>query len=135
MSKNVLVVGSINADYVIQTERVPVMGETLTGSGFSVNLGGKGANQAVAIAKLGSSVKMLGAVGRDQTGDLCIQNLASFGIDCSAVLRTDIAADVVAEQRGGVDGKQNHSRIIRQVQPQTSIVFGVQCFHGCCCSI
>ena len=91
MSKNVLVIGSINADYVIQTDRVPVMGETLTGKGFSVNFGGKGANQAVAIAKLGCTVKMLGAVGNDYMGELCIKNLESFGIDCSAIVKTDLS--------------------------------------------
>ena len=50
MSKNVLVIGSINVDYVIHTERLPKLGETLTGSDFAMNFGGKGANQAVALA-------------------------------------------------------------------------------------
>lgn len=89
MSGHVLVVGSINVDYVIETDRLPKLGETLTGKNFSVNYGGKGANQAAAIAKLGCEVKMLGAVGRDVMGDSAIQNLESFGIDCSRVLRTD----------------------------------------------
>lgn len=89
MSKHVLVIGSINVDYVIETDRLPKLGETLTGKHFSVNFGGKGANQAAAIAKLGCEVKMLGAVGRDVMGDSAIQNLESFGIDCSRVLRAD----------------------------------------------
>lgn len=89
MSKNVLVVGSINVDYVIQTDRVPLMGESLPGSGFMINFGGKGANQASAIAKQGCSVKMLGAVGCDDMGKRCIQNLESFGIDASAVITVD----------------------------------------------
>lgn len=87
--KNVLVIGSINVDYVIETERLPKLGETIVGSHFSMNFGGKGANQASALAKLGCHVKMLGAVGRDLSGDLAIKNLESFGIDCADVLRCD----------------------------------------------
>lgn len=89
MSKHVLVVGSINVDYVIETDRLPKLGETLTGKHFAMNFGGKGANQATAIAKIGCEVKMLGAVGKDFSGDSAVKNLESFGIDCSAVLRVD----------------------------------------------
>ena len=89
MSKNVLVVGSINVDYVINTERLPRLGETITGSSFSMNFGGKGANQAVAIAKAGCNVKMLGAVGKDLSGSLAIENLEKCGIDASDVKKTD----------------------------------------------
>ena len=89
MSKNVLVVGSINVDYVINTERLPKLGETITGSSFSMNFGGKGANQAVAIAKAGCKVKMLGAVGCDLSGSLAIENLEKCGVDASAVKKTD----------------------------------------------
>lgn len=53
-----------------------------------MNFGGKGANQAVAIAKLGCQVKMLGAVGNDRAGDLAIDNLEKSGVDCSSVIRT-----------------------------------------------
>ena len=89
MSKNVLVIGSINVDYVIHTDRLPVLGETITGEGFSLNFGGKGANQAVAIAKSGCNVKMLGAVGADTSGELSVKNLESFGVDCASVIRVD----------------------------------------------
>ena len=89
MNKNVLVIGSINVDYVIYTDRLPTLGETLTGSGFSMNFGGKGANQAVAIAKSGCNVKMLGAVGKDTSGELAVKNLESFGVDASSVIRVD----------------------------------------------
>ena len=87
MSKNVLVVGSINVDYVIHTDRLPTLGETLSGEGFAMNFGGKGANQAVALAKAGCNVRMLGAVGTDLSGDLALQNLAHSGVDASEVLR------------------------------------------------
>ena len=89
MSKNILVVGSINMDYVIHTERLPKLGETLTGSDFSMNYGGKGANQAVAIAKQGCTTKMFGAVGNDLSGELAVKNLESYGVDCEAVIHVD----------------------------------------------
>ena len=89
MNKNVLVIGSINVDYVIHTDRLPKLGETITGSDFAMNFGGKGANQAIAIAKSGCSVKMLGAVGNDLSGDLAIKNLESFGVDTSYVIKAD----------------------------------------------
>ena len=89
MSKNILVVGSINMDYVIHTDRLPKLGETITGQDFAMNYGGKGANQAVAVAKQGCTTKMFGAVGNDMAGGLAIQNLEYYGIDCEAVLRVD----------------------------------------------
>ncbi len=89
MSQNILVIGSINVDYVIHTERLPKLGETLTGSDFAMNFGGKGANQAAALSKTGCNVKMLGAVGNDLSGDLARKNLESFGVDCTDVLTVD----------------------------------------------
>lgn len=89
MNKNVLVIGSINVDYVIHTDRLPALGETITGEAFSMNFGGKGANQAVAIAKSGCNVRMLGAVGTDLSGELSVKNLESFGVDCGSVKRVD----------------------------------------------
>lgn len=61
--KNILVVGSINMDMVINIDRVPHIGETISGNGFMIVPGGKGSNQAVACAKLGGQTKMLGCVG------------------------------------------------------------------------
>lgn len=89
MSKNILVVGSINVDYVINTDRLPKLGETITGHGFSMNFGGKGANQAIALAKAGCNVKMLGAVGNDFSGELAVKNLANNGVDTASVQKTD----------------------------------------------
>lgn len=89
MDRKVLVVGSINVDYVIYTDRQPIDGETVTGRDFSVNCGGKGANQAIAAAKQGCSVKVLGAVGSDFGAKLSKQNLEAFGVDTSCVLNTD----------------------------------------------
>lgn len=73
---NILVIGSANADMVIHTDRMAKLGETVIGHDFSVNAGGKGLNQAVAIAKLGGNVAFFGAVGKDYNGDLLINTLA-----------------------------------------------------------
>lgn len=84
MSK-IVVVGSINMDLVITTPRVPAMGETILGSGFMTSHGGKGANQAVAAAKLGGEVAMVGCVGNDGFGKQMIENLEGNGIDINNV--------------------------------------------------
>ena len=89
MNGNILVIGSINVDYTIYTDRLPKLGETITGYGFFVNCGGKGENQACALGKVGCNVRMLGAVGKDNAGDMAIANLTSCGVDCSYVKRVD----------------------------------------------
>ena len=66
--KPVVVVGSINTDLVSLTERIPNVGETVLGSDFRIHPGGKGANQAVAVARLGYPVRMIGRVGTDSFG-------------------------------------------------------------------
>ena len=72
MSKKILIIGSINKDLVVTAPRFPKEGETILGSNFYTGNGGKGANQACAIGKLGGDVSMLGAVGDDSFGkDLC----------------------------------------------------------------
>ncbi|GAA0485677.1 ribokinase [Salinibacillus aidingensis] len=79
-SPKVTVVGSINMDFTVQTERMPNQGETVLGSGFATYPGGKGANQAVAAARLGAKTTMIGAVGQDIFGDQLIKNLDDNGI-------------------------------------------------------
>lgn len=91
MKHKVLVVGSINVDYVIYTDKSPVGGETVTGRDFSVNCGGKGANQAIAAAKQGCDVKMLGAIGNDFGAKMSKDNLDAYGVDTSALLVADCA--------------------------------------------
>ena len=81
--KNVLVVGSINIDLVMNTERVAKVGETVRGTAFNTFAGGKGANQAVAAARLGANVKMLGAVGNDVYGDTLLDGMQKDGIENS----------------------------------------------------
>lgn len=85
----VLVIGSINMDLVVTTPVVPQLGETLMGDGFATHAGGKGANQAVAAARLGARVQMIGRVGRDAFGAQLKAGLAAEGVDTRFVLETE----------------------------------------------
>jgi len=85
MHAKVVVVGSLNMDLIVRTPRFPVGGETLAGHGFATAAGGKGANQAVAAARLGARVAMVGCLGDDGNGAELRAGLLAEGIDCSAV--------------------------------------------------
>jgi len=85
--KPIVVVGSINMDLVAQVPAIPVPGQTLIGTGFVTTPGGKGANQAVAAARLGYPTQIIGAVGEDVFGQALIDNLAAAGVDAAAVAR------------------------------------------------
>ncbi|HEK0905801.1 TPA: ribokinase [Pseudomonas putida] len=85
MHAKVVVVGSLNMDLVARAERLPRGGETLAGDSFFTVPGGKGANQAVAAARLGASVAMVGNVGDDAYGQQLRHALESESIDCQAV--------------------------------------------------
>lgn len=87
-SARVVVVGSLNMDLVARVPRMPVTGETLAGHAFAQVPGGKGGNQAVAAARLGAHVAMIGRVGTDANGDLLRAGLEAEGIDCSALGRS-----------------------------------------------
>jgi ribokinase len=81
----ICVVGSANIDLTFRTARLPAPGETLTGHGFQLGFGGKGANQAVMAARLGARVTMIGTVGRDVFGEQTLANLQAEGIDTRCV--------------------------------------------------
>lgn len=83
--KRTWVVGSLNVDLVIQVDRFPLPGETLQGSEFSTFLGGKGGNQAMALARLGAGPTMVGAVGDDQFGVRYRDALTAEGANVSAI--------------------------------------------------
>ncbi len=85
MSAKVVVVGSLNMDLVARAQRLPRAGETLPGDSFFTVPGGKGANQAVAVARLGGSVAMIGNVGDDAYGQQLRQALYVEGVDCRAI--------------------------------------------------
>ena len=85
MMKKVLVAGSLNMDMVTNVERIPVVGETLLGSEIEMIPGGKGANQAVAIGKLGGRVYMVGAIGNDEYGEHLLTNLKQNNVESNQV--------------------------------------------------
>lgn len=87
MQAKVVIVGSLNMDLVTRAPRLPRAGETLTGQSFVTVPGGKGANQAVAAARLGASVAMIGCVGDDAYGEQLRAALLAEGVDCQAVTR------------------------------------------------
>jgi ribokinase len=100
----VVVVGSINADLVVSVKALPRAGETVTGGTFARHGGGKSANQAVAAARAGASVAIVGAVGADDLGDEALRELAAEGIDVAAVAQLDEVATgvaaIVVDERG-----------------------------------
>src|SRR4051794_28621173 len=89
MAARVTVVGSINMDLVVSTERLPSPGETILGSDFQRFGGGKGANQALAAARMGASVTLIGKVGTDEAGRALVDELGRGGVETSLIGRAD----------------------------------------------
>jgi ribokinase len=83
--KPIIVVGSVTMDMVTRTPQIPKIGQTVIGTGFETTPGGKGANQAVAAARLGYPVKMVGKVGKDVYGPVLLRNLADAGVETDAM--------------------------------------------------
>lgn len=95
MGKKILVIGSINKDLVITTPRFPKEGETILGNSFYTTNGGKGANQACAIGKLGGNVAMLGAVGNDNFGKDLSNALSSNNVNINNLLiKNDVSTGI-----------------------------------------
>lgn len=92
----ITVIGSINMDLVVDTTIFPKQGETVLGNLFTTVPGGKGANQAVAVARLGGNLHMVGAVGQDSFGKELTNNLKAEGIDTQFVYAIDEAATGIA---------------------------------------
>jgi len=97
----IVVVGSANADLTVHVARRPVPGETVLGEKFTVTPGGKGANQAVAAARMGASVLMVGAVGDDEYTNVALSGLRAAGVDLSrfvvSAAQTGIAVITVGD--------------------------------------
>lgn len=106
MRKPIVVVGSINLDLVATTDHVPLPGETIIGSDFCTFHGGKGANQAVSVARLGYPVSMVGKVGNDSFGAALKNGLRKAGVNVKAV-RAVKGASGVALINIGSDGQNN----------------------------
>lgn len=92
----IVVVGSLNMDMVVRTNRAPEAGETLMGQAFSLSPGGKGANQAVAAARLGAKVTMIGRVGKDTFGTEMLEVIDREGIDIEHISTSETQATGVA---------------------------------------
>lgn len=105
-SGRIVVVGSLNADLTIYCDRLPKPGETVHGNGFAVNPGGKSANQAVAAARLGGHVSLVGAVGEDANGNMLEASVAGAGVDVSHV-RTSSEPTGVAVIAVDASGENN----------------------------
>jgi ribokinase len=104
MSARVCVVGALHRDLVVRAPRFPVPGETLLGEDFALFVGGKGANQAVAAARLGARVALVGAVGDDEWGRAIRSALTCEGIDLTHVqslARTHTGVGVITVVEGG----------------------------------
>jgi ribokinase len=98
-----LVIGSLNTDLLVRVGSLPGPGETITGGAFEMAGGGKGANQAVAAARAGAAVALVGAVGNDEFGARLLEELAAEGVSLAGVARlpgvaTGLAAIVVDEE-------------------------------------
>lgn len=92
----ITVIGSMNMDIVVQTDNFPVQGETVLGQLFTTVPGGKGSNQAVAAARLGSKVQMLASVGMDSFGSELLADLKANGVNTDSVIQTEEAATGIA---------------------------------------
>jgi ribokinase len=111
----VTVVGSINLDLVVQAERLPRPGETVSGARFSRVPGGKGANQAVAAARLGAEVALLGCVGRDEVAEEALAELREAGVEARwlvkdaptgiALITVDAAGETTIVVAPGANGE------------------------------
>ena len=86
MTPRIAVVGSINADLVVQMPKLPGRGETVSSAEPAWFPGGKGANQAVAAARMGGNVSMFGAIGADEPGQMCLSALKQSGVNVDAVV-------------------------------------------------
>ncbi|MER2169620.1 MAG: ribokinase [Psychrobacillus psychrodurans] len=92
----ITVIGSVNMDIVVQTDNFPIQGETVLGQLFTTVPGGKGANQAVAAARLGSKVQMVASVGTDSFGKELVENLEKNAVNTNGVILSDGTATGIA---------------------------------------
>ena len=126
--KNVIVLGSINMDMVISTPYIPQSGETLTGSNFFLNPGGKGANQAVASSKENASTRMIGCVGNDTFGNELYDKLKNlYKVDVDYLYKLDDVSTGVAmivvcdhDNRIILDSGANHKITCKQIDEALS---------------
>jgi ribokinase len=117
MGPHIAVVGSINADLVVQMPKLPGRGETVSSAEPAWFPGGKGANQAVAAARMGGNVSMFGAIGADEPGQMCLSALKQSGVNTDSVIKVSSptsTALVMVEHSGEnqivvADGANQHA--------------------------
>jgi ribokinase len=120
---NIVVVGSSNTDMVVKTKNIPAVGETVIGGDFVMAPGGKGANQAVAAARLGAKVTFVAKVGQDMFGDRAVEGYKAEGINTDFIIRDGENATGVAlilvDDRGenliSVASGANHALTVEEV--------------------
>jgi len=95
-TKKIFVIGSSNTDMVVRTNRIPRPGETIVGGTFMMNPGGKGANQAVAAARLGGNVTFVARIGNDMFGDRSMFNYREVDVDTRYIFRDEVHPSGVA---------------------------------------
>lgn len=103
----VLVVGSINMDFIIKLEEIPKVGETLLGESLEQVPGGKGANQAIALSRLGTETYFLGKIGRDNLGESLIENMKISEIKVDNIEKIDGISTGMAMINVDKDGNNN----------------------------
>lgn len=116
------VMGSINMDFIMSMEKLPESGENIVGKTYSYAYGGKGANQATALKKLGAYVRMIGKVANDSNGDLLINNLNSLGVDTADISKD---GDVTGLAVIMLDGEGRNRIVVyeganAQIDPKTA---------------
>lgn len=104
---NIVVLGSLNMDFVARTPHIPVPGETVLGHDLTFVPGGKGANQAYTLGRLGADVSMLGCVGADPYGEQLLDNLQAVNVDTRHVERLTNHSSGIAVIEVGDDGDNN----------------------------
>ena len=111
MGGRVVVVGAVNVDFVVAADRLPGPGETVVGPRVERFGGGKGANAAVAAARAGADVRLIGAVGDDDTGRVALDELRADGVCVDGVAVLDGVLDRCrADRRGRGGGEPDRRR-------------------------
>lgn len=125
----IICIGSSNTDMVVRSERLPRPGESVIGGGFVMAGGGKGANQAVAIARMGHKVIFAAAVGEDMFGDEAIARYRQYGVDTSYIVRKKtpsgialIMVDAAAQNSISVALGANSELSIADVMPALDLI-------------
>ena len=129
-SKKLVVLGSVNADHILQVDAFPRPGETITGRGYHVVSGGKGANQAVAAGRLGADISLVACVGDDLLGQSMLRQFKEDGIDVSPVsvmqnIPTGIAiiyVDANGENSIGISAEANAHLLPEIIEPHLPVI-------------